>query len=53
MEYVKKNLSIGYYYCTKQMEKCITVYKFVCDDEVFHCDTTDSIINIMYHFHMI
>ena len=29
------------------MEKCITVYKFVCDDEVFHCDTstTDSIIN--------
>ena len=37
------------YYCIKQKEKHITTYNFFCNDIVFHCDTTDSIINIMYH----
>ena len=48
VEYVKR-LSIGYIYIVliKRTEKHITTYNFFCNDTVFHCDTTDSIINII------
>ena len=36
------------YYCTTQVEKCISAYNIFCNDTVLHCVTTDSIIIMHY-----
>ena len=46
MKYVETSCDEYIYYCTKQVEKCISSYNIFCNDTVLHCVSTDSINNI-------